>query len=147
MTTRVDYDSKTKDIADQEVLDANNQDAMRTLCLRYGEWDKLMSPGYLRVLQEGRHRYQVGKDTKLVDFVSASNAATSHVLAVKALPLDPDPAKPGFDGEVFSITDDSPIPFWSFQRRIWSAAGAQAALPEALAWSILNLASTVEWLY
>ena len=49
MTSRVDYYSKTKAIADQEVLDANDQKTMRTVCLRlagvYGERDNQMIPG------------------------------------------------------------------------------------------------------
>ena len=160
MTSRVDYYSKTKAIADQEVLadqqvlDANDQKTMRTVCLRlagvHGERDNQMIPGSLRVLREGRHRYQIGDNTKFVDFVSATNAANSHVLAVRALLSDPDPAKLRVDGEAFYITDGSPIPFWTFQLKIWSAAGVQARPEDAVvlpAWPILSLASTVEWFF
>ena len=153
-TSRVDYYSKTKAIADQEVLDANNQKKLRTICLRiatvYGERDGQMIPNSLRVLREGRHRYQIGDNTSLFDFVSATNAAQSHVLAVQALLLDADPAKPKVDGEAFYITDGEPIPFWTFLRKIWSAAGVQAAPENAVvvpAWFILSLASVVEWIY
>ena len=117
-TSRVDYYSKTKTIADQARLDANNRKAVRTVCLRlagvYGERDRQVNPDSLQVLREGRHRYQIGDNTRLVDFVSGTNAADSHVLAVKALLSDPDPAEPRIDGEAFYITDGSPIPSWTF---------------------------------
>lgn len=118
-TSGVDYYSKTKAISDQEVLDANNAKAMRTVCLRlagvYGQRDSQIIPGTLRVLREGRHRCQIGDNTELVDFVSTTNAAHSHVLAVKALVSDPNPASPKTDGEAFYITDGNPIPFWTFE--------------------------------
>ena len=153
-TSRAEYYAKTKAIADQAVLDANGRGGLRTLCLRlpgvYGERDAQAVPGSLSVLQEGRHRYQVGDNTALFDWLSATNAARSHLLAAKALLRQPDDGSGKVDGEAFFITDGNPIPFWNFQHQIWSAAGGKLApgeIPVVPAWFMLGLASVVEWLY
>ncbi|KAL8687904.1 MAG: hypothetical protein Q9218_006053 [Villophora microphyllina] len=154
VTSRADYYSKSKAIADQSVLDANGCGGMRTLCLRpagiYGERDSQVIPGTLQALREGRHRYQIGDNKCLFDFVSVSNVALSHVLAVRVLLAKPDIASPKVDGEAFFITDGDPVPFWDFARKVWAAAGVELK-PEEItvvpAWFVLNLASLVEWIY
>ena len=154
MTSRADYYAKTKAVADQAVLDANGVGGLRTLCLRlcgvYGERDSQNIPGALNVLQEGRQRYQIGDNKTLFDFVSAPNAAQSHLLAADALRRQPEDGRARVDGEAFFITDGRPTLFWDYQRQIWSAAGDKTA-PEDItvipAWLVLNLASLVELLY
>lgn len=154
IASRADYYSKSKAIADQLVLDANGCGDMRTLCLRpavvYGERDSQVIPGTLQALREGRHRYQIGDNTNLFDFTSAANVALSHVLAVRALLSGPDEANPKVDGEGFFITDGSPVPFWSFARKVWAAAGVELDSEEVTvvpAWFMLSLASLIEWVY
>ena len=154
ITSRAEYYAKTKAIADQAVLDANGRGGLRTLCLRlpgvYGERDAQVIPRSLNVLQEGRHRYQIGDNIDLFDWLSATNAARSHLLAAKALLRQSDDGNGKVDGEAFFITDGNPIPFWNLHRQIWSAAGDKTA-PEEIrvipAWFMLGLASVVEWLY
>ena len=154
ITSRAEYYAKTKAIADQAVLDANGMGGLRTLCLRlagvYGERDSQLIPRSLGVLQEGRHRYQIGDNKTLFDWVSATNAAQSHLLAAKALLRQPDDGSGKVDGEAFFITDDNPTPFWDMHHQIWSAAGKKMAPGEIVvipAWFMLSLASVVEWLY
>ena len=154
ITSRAEYYAKTKALADQAVLDANSVGGLRTLCLRlcgvYGERDSQNIPGALNVLQEGRQRYQIGDNKTLFDFVSATNAAQSHLLAADALRGKHDNGSPKVDGEAFFITDVKPTLFWDYERQIWSAAGDKTA-PEDItvipAWLVLNLASLVELLY
>ncbi|CAF9937180.1 hypothetical protein IMSHALPRED_011048 [Imshaugia aleurites] len=154
LTSRADYYAKTKAIADQAVLDANEMGGLRTLCLRlaavYGERDSQAIPGALEALQTGRNRYQIGDNKNLFDSVSAANAARSHLLAAKALLRQPEDGSRKVDGEAFFITDGNPVPFWTFERLIWSAAGDKMT-PEQVtvvpAWFMLSLASVVEWLY
>lgn len=153
-TSRADYYAKTKAIADQAVLDANGMGGMRTLCLRlaavYGERDSQTMPGALEVLEEGRQRYQIGDNKNLFDWLSATNAARSHLQAAKALLRQPEDGSGKVDGEAFFITDGNPIPFWTFERQIWTAAGDKTTPEEVTvvpAWLVLNLASVVEWLY
>ncbi|KAL8791935.1 MAG: hypothetical protein Q9195_005511 [Heterodermia aff. obscurata] len=154
LTSRADYYSKSKAIADRMVLDANGKRGVRTLCLRpaavYGERDSQMIPGFLQVLRDGRHRYQIGDNTNMFDFVSVTNVALSHVLAVKALLSDSVPEYMKADGEAFFITDGIPVPFWTFARKIWFAAGDTATVDQVIivpAWFMLGLADIVEWAY
>ena len=152
--SRADYYAKTKAVADQAVLDANGKGGVSTLCLRlaavYGERDSQVVPGTLDALQKGRNRYQIGDNKSLFDWVSAANVAQAHLLAAQALLRQSDTGSGKVDGEAFFITDGNPIPFWTFQRLIWSAAGDKLTPEEVTvvpAWLVLNLASMVEWLY
>ena len=159
VTSRAEYYAKTKAIADQAVLDANDVKGLRTLCLRlalvYGERDSQCIPGNLHALQEGRQRYQIGDNKSLIDPLSVTNAARSHLYAAKALCKQKEDQSRRIDnrrvdGEAFFITDDNPTPFWTFSRLIWSTAGDKTAQKEITivsAWLMLSLASTVEWLY
>ncbi|KAL8636340.1 MAG: hypothetical protein Q9228_006254 [Teloschistes exilis] len=154
VTSRADYYAKSKAIADQMVLDSNGCGGLRTLCLRpaavYGERDGQMIPEMLKSLRQGQHQYQIGHNTNLFDFVSASNVALAHLLAVKALLSDPDKARPKVDGEAFFITDGRPIPFWSFPHKVWAAAGVELKPDEVTVvppWFMLTMASLIEWIY
>ena len=153
-SSRAEYYAKTKAVADQAVLDTNGKGGLRTLCLRlalvYGERDNQCIPGTLHALQQGRHRYQIGDNKSLFDCVSAPNVAQSHLLAAQALLRQPEDKGGKVDGEAFFVTDGNPVPFWTFERLIWHAAGDKTA-PEDVtvipAWFMLGLASAVEWLY
>ena len=153
-SSRAEDYARTKAVADQAVLDANGQGGLRTLCLRltsvYGERDSQLIPGSLDALQNGGSRYQVGANQNLFDYVSAPNVAQAHLLAAKALLRQPDNEDAKVDGEAFFITDGKPVPFWTFQRSVWYAAGDRTAPEEVKvipAWLMLSLASVIEWLY
>lgn len=152
--SRAEYYAKTKAVADQAVLDTNGKGGLRTVCLRltlvYGERDNQCIPGTLHALEKGRNRYQIGDNKSLFDCVSATNVAQSHLLAAQALLRQSEDESRKVDGEAFFITDGNPIPFWTFERLIWNAAGDKTT-PEDVtvipAWFMLSLASAVEWLY
>lgn len=153
-TSRAEYYAKTKAMADRAVLDANGKRGLRTLCLRlpgaYGERDNQAIPGSLGVLQRGQTRYQIGDNKSLFDWVSAGNVGRAHLLAAQALLRQPEHDGQKVDGEAFFITDGNSIPFWTFQRLIWYAAGDRTAPEEVTvvpAWFMLILATAVEWLY
>ncbi|KAL9578851.1 MAG: hypothetical protein Q9212_005458 [Teloschistes hypoglaucus] len=153
-TSRADYYAKSKAVADRMVLDSNGCGGLRTICLRpsavYGERDGQLIPEMLKSLREGQHHYQIGHNTNLFDFVSASNVALSHLLAVKALLSDREKARPQVDGEAFFITDGRPIHFWSFAHQVWAVAGVELKPDEVTVvppWLILTMASLIEWIY
>ena len=153
-TSKLNYYSKSKALADQYVLDSNNKTGLRTICLRlpvvYGPRDNQMIPAAIQALRAGHQRRQIGDNTNLYDVCSVQNAATAHVLAAKALLLDRDDPLLKVDGEAFFITDGRPVPYWDFARMIWAAAGDKTPLNEIRvipAWFMLCLASTVEWVY
>ena len=153
-SSRFEYYAITKAVAEKAVQDANGINGLRTLSLRpvavYGELDGQMIPPALEMLQENRHHYQIGSNEALFDFVSATNVARCHLSAAKILLNGVDAVVPKVDGEAFFITDGKPIPFWTFMRKIWAAAGCKTKPEDATvipAWLMLNLASVVEWLY
>ena len=110
-----------------------------------------MIPGLLGTLRDKRQHIQLGTNTKLFDFLSAENAASAHILAAKAiLRRMEDPKAPKVDGEAFFITDDKPVLFWDFSRKVWKAAGdrtSQESIRVIPAWFVIGLAITAEWLF
>lgn len=83
----------------------------------------------INIYLTGRSKYQIGDNHNLFDFTYVENVAHGHLLAARALllthdaktlPLDHERV----DGEVFIITNDSPVYFWDFCRLIWNAAGS-----------------------
>ncbi len=142
----------TKALADTMVLKANSPE-LRTLCLRppviYGERDGQLIPGSLAVLRDKKTHLQLGDNTNLYDSIYVGNAAMAHVMAAKAL-LMTDASGLKVDGEAFFITDDAPIPFWDFQRKIWAAAGHDISLDKVYvipAWMGMAMATMVEYLF
>ena len=152
------YD-RTKAIAETFVLKANdprglNGKPFRTVCLRptaiYGERDQQVIRSLLDSLQKrGVTRTQLGNNTNLFDWNYVGNAASAHVLAAKALlASELDRQANRVDGEAFFITDDNPLPFWDFARKVWAAAGDRTRLEDV--WVVpaspaLAIASIAEW--
>lgn len=92
------------------VLEANDRATLRTCCLRivsiYGERDNQTIPGIIKVLHEKRHKLQIGNNTEVMDFLSASNAARAHLLACTALLNGfKDGNSPKVNGEASFITN------------------------------------------
>ncbi|KAK2069382.1 hypothetical protein P8C59_003968 [Phyllachora maydis] len=144
-----EYYSETKAAAEALVLAANANpdtntgpsppDAPRflTAAIRpsaiFGEGDTMLLHHLLQVHRQGRTRWQLGDNTNLFDFTYVENVAHAHLLAARALlatharagapPLDHERV----DGEVFFVTNDSPVYFWDLARAVWRAAGSEAA--------------------
>ena len=152
------YYSWTKGIAEKAVLAANRKDGMLTIAVRpcglIGEGDVQAMPTMLNMYLTGKHFWQLGDNTNSWDMTYVGNSAHAHVLAAQALwqtygmsirPLDHERV----DGEAFIITNDEPLPFWTFVHKIWRAAGWTGTPNDA--WVIqrtpgLIIATLVEWL-
>ncbi len=113
-----------------------------------GEGDVQNIPNVLQAYKKGQTGWQLGDNNNLFDFTYVGNVAHAHLLASAALlrtiaqfghpsssvssstpntiPLDHE----RIDGEVFFITNDSPIYFWDFPRLVWRAAGEKRRVPE-----------------
>lgn len=142
----------TKALADTMVLRANCQE-LRTLCLRppviYGERDGQSIPGALAVLRDKKTHIQLGDNTNFYDSIYVGNAASAHITAAKALLVNGGPDLK-VDGEAFFVTDDAPMPFWDFQRKIWAAAGDKTPLAKVYvipSWAGMAMATMVEHLF
>jgi sterol-4alpha-carboxylate 3-dehydrogenase (decarboxylating) len=157
---QTEYYSQTKAEAEVLVLTANRaapNTRLLTSSIRpagiYGEGDVQLIPPILNVYRTKRTGFQIGDNTNLFDFTYVVNVAHVHLLAACALlatyssstmPLDHDKV----DGEIFFITNDTPVYFWDFARMVWKAAGSDLGtehvwvLPQDFA---LGLGSVMEW--
>lgn len=72
-----------------------------------------------KYFDEGRDNIQIGDNKNAVDYVYVGNAATAHVLAADRLFDDPDKVA----GEVFFITNGSPVRQWDFHRMFYKEFG------------------------
>lgn len=151
----------SKAIADALVLAANREPndkhklGFHTTCIRvaglYGERDPQIIPGFLNVLRDGQAIFQLGDNSNLCDWLHVENAALAHICAAKALLAESvglHPDKVG--GEAFLITDDAPLPFWDFARKVWAAAGSEP--PRSKTWVIpirvaILFVIILEWIY
>lgn len=124
----------TKAIAEADVLAANrkgNETPMLTVSLRpatiFGEYDTVCLGKMVAAARQGKMRFQIGRGENLYDFVYVGNLADAHILAAQALlkaygrpPLSADTR---IDGEAFNITNEEPVLFWEFSRKVAAAAG------------------------
>ncbi|MCJ1331954.1 erg26, C-3 sterol dehydrogenase [Thelotrema lepadinum] len=154
------YYSHTKGVAEKLVLAANRKSSnMLTVAIRpagiFGEGDAQLMPGLLEAYYTGKTNIQLGKNQNQWDATYVGNVAHAHLLAARALlqtqtivvqPLDHEK----IDGEAFIVTNDEPMPFWTFARTIWKAAGWKGSasdawvMPTTLA---LIIATMLEWIY
>ncbi len=110
----------TKAEAERMVLGANGE-RLETVALRphliWGPRDTHIIPGILARARAGQLK-RIGSQDKLVDFTYVDNAAHGHQLAAARLAPNSPVA-----GRAFFLSDDSPVPLWSFIDRILGCAG------------------------
>lgn len=120
--------------AEELVIKTNRQEPSKLLTTSirpagiFGEGDAQTLAGFLRAYKNGKSNVQLGDNTNIFDFTYVGNVAHAHLLAARLLlataassiiPLSYERV----DGEVFFITNDSPVYFWDFARAVWRAAG------------------------
>ncbi|KAE8448730.1 hypothetical protein EG329_008945 [Mollisiaceae sp. DMI_Dod_QoI] len=156
----VSWFRKSKAIADSAILSANSL-TLRTATLRipsvYGEGDPYLIPWILKMMRDGKHTMQIGKNKVLFEHVWVGHVVRAHISCAKALlqhrPMTcTSPVAIGeqgsgdnnelgngssrekniqtrdgeqlkADGESFFITDSTPLPFYTFARKVWYYAG------------------------
>jgi 2-alkyl-3-oxoalkanoate reductase len=109
---------RTKALAERRLLAANSG-RLATVALRphllWGPHDTQLTKS---VLARGRAGtlVRIGKRDPLVDFTYVENAASAHLLAADKL-------RPGasISGRAFFISQDEPVPLWSFIDRLLEA--------------------------
>ncbi|EJT73430.1 hypothetical protein GGTG_10268 [Gaeumannomyces tritici R3-111a-1] len=128
-----EYYSETKAAAEQIVIEANEPSRLLTVAIRpagiIGEGDAMAIPKMVQAYQEGKWSVQVGDNNNIFDFTYVGNVAHAHLLAARALLITHESATAPLehervDGEVFLVTNDSPLYFWDFARMVWKAAGS-----------------------
>ncbi len=117
---------KSKGIADALVL-AANREGLKTATLRipavYGEGDPRLIPGILALMRQGKHTMQIGPNKEVFEHIYVGNAVQGHILCAKALLSAASASLSSVAGESFFLTDDQPIPYYTFARKIWYIAG------------------------
>ncbi|KAF5343232.1 hypothetical protein D9758_013419 [Tetrapyrgos nigripes] len=109
----------TKGLGEKIVLGHDGVDGLQVVvprpCGMTGACDKQLIVKLTKVLKDGQQNIQIGDNTSLVDYLYVSNAARAHTLAANRLFSDPDTVA----GQVFFVTNGSPLPPWTFNRLIW----------------------------
>lgn len=145
---------KSKAIAENAVLKANSW-SLRTLCLRlppiYGGGDPVVIPELLEMMDQGKVTLQIGPNKKVFEHVYIDNAVHAHLLAAKVLLSLNEGLDIRVDGETFFITDDSPMPWYDFARKVWYTAGDRTepewirVVPMHLALATASVNDWVSW--
>jgi len=127
---------KTKALAEQMVLEANNE-TLATVALRphliWGPGDPHLVPRIIERAKAGRLRL-VGKQSNLVDSTHIDNAALAHILAAEVLEPNASCA-----GKIYFISNDEPLPMKELINKILAAANLPAitkTIPTQLAYTI-----------
>ncbi|MDA8744115.1 NAD-dependent epimerase/dehydratase family protein [Rubripirellula amarantea] len=116
---------RTKAIAEQAVMSADEPGGLRTVSLRphliWGNNDPHLLPRIVAKAKSGRLRI-VGEGNNLVDTVHVVNAAASHLDALDTLGEDPERAA----GRAYFIAQDEPVDCWAWIAKICKIAGVPA---------------------
>ncbi|PKK75456.1 C-3 sterol dehydrogenase [Rhizophagus irregularis] len=111
--------NETKAAGEKLVLEANGRNGLLTCALRpcgiFGPNDRQAIPGFIKVMEQGQTKFQIGNNENFVDWTYVENCAYAHILAVDKLSVENQTA-----GEAYFITNGTPVPFWDLCRLIWA---------------------------
>lgn len=124
----VDHYSRTKCIAEQEVIAADGREVeggakLMTCALRcagiYGEGEQRHLPRIVSYMERGLFKFTYGAEDSLVEFLHADNFVQAHIKAAEACCL-PDSPVPG---QAYFISDGKPVNNFQFFRPLLEALG------------------------
>ncbi len=113
--------SKSKALAEQHVLEANEFSGLMTCAIRphliWGPRDNHLIP---RLLQRARNKQlrRIGDGTNQVDMIYVENAAMAHIQAAEAL----EPGSP-VCGSAYFVSQNDPVNCWAWINDILALAG------------------------
>ena len=111
----------SKALAEQAVLEANEQGRLLTCALRphliWGPGDRHLIPRLLKRAKSGQLR-RVGDGRNQVDTIFVTNAADAHVQAAEALSNDSPVA-----GSAYFLSQDDPVNLWGWINDVLQLAG------------------------
>ena len=135
---------KTKALAEQMVLEANNE-SLATVALRphliWGPGDPHLVPRIIERARAGRLRL-VGKKRNLVDSTYIDNAALAHILAAEALAPSTACA-----GKAYFISNDEPLPMAELINKILAAANLPSVTKTISTQLAYTLGTIMEFIY
>lgn len=112
-----------------------------------------MMPGLIDRYNSGKANTQIGENTNLFDFTYVGNCAQAHLLAAVLLlkTSSGETLKNGaVDGEAFFVSNDEPIPFWTFGRKVFHLLPGDKASGEVKVMGkqkALIIAFIMEWAF
>ncbi|XP_075043288.1 sterol-4-alpha-carboxylate 3-dehydrogenase, decarboxylating [Mixophyes fleayi] len=114
----IDYYTETKILQEKEVLGANDPaNNFVTVAIRphgiFGPRDPQLVPIMVETAKSGKMKFMIGNGKNLVDFTFVENVVHGHILAAEYLHKDSP-----LSGKAYHITNDDPIPFWTFISRV-----------------------------
>lgn len=116
--------SRTKGVAEQAVLAANDPAGLQTCALRtagiFGPGDRHRLPSVINLARQGQ-ALRLGSGQARFNHVYVGNVVHAHVLAASALALRPAGAPPA--GRAYFIVDDEPTNFYDFVGEFLQALG------------------------
>ncbi|KAI9098234.1 3-beta hydroxysteroid dehydrogenase/isomerase family-domain-containing protein [Phlyctochytrium arcticum] len=126
----MDSYNETKAAAEQLILAANDDD-LCTVALRpagiFGPADHNASKGLVDAARKGNWKVKIGDNTSLFDWTYVDNVAHAHVVAAETCGK-----REGVAGQVFYITNDSPVFFWDVPKYLWNALGYKNTLSKTI---------------
>jgi nucleoside-diphosphate-sugar epimerase len=138
-----DHYTATKIEGERIVLAANDA-RLATCALRpsgiFGEGDTVMVPTMVRQAKAGKMKYIIGTGRNLWDLTYVGNVAQAHVLAAEKLAVGSAAA-----GEAFFITNQEPVPFWTFTGDLLEGLGYDRPSKRLPLGLILTLAMLFEY--
>ena len=136
---------RSKALAEQAVLQANNENGLSTCALRphliWGPRDNHLVPRLLKKAAAGKIR-QVGDGTNLVSMCYVENAAAAHWQAARQL----EPGSP-VCGSAYFINDPIPVNLWSWINGILNRAGVEPITQTISAGNAYLIGSIMEAAY
>lgn len=110
------YYAKTKAVAEEEVLKANEMNGLRTIALRphliWGIGDHHLLPRIIEKAKVGKLKI-IGEGKNLVDVTHIKNVVHAHILALDAL-------ENGVGaGQAYFITNDEPVNLWDWLNAVF----------------------------
>ena len=141
---------RTKAMAEQAVLAADQEGGLRTVALRphliWGEDDRHLLPRIVDRSRSGRLRI-VGDGTNRVDTVHVINAAAAHLDAIEALQATGDGGGDQAAGRAYFIAQEEPVNCWDWIGEICQIAGVDAPKKKISFPAAYRLGHLMEWAY
>lgn len=105
----LDAYNDTKARAEEMVLKANDPNGLKTIALRpagiFGPGDRQALPGFFKVLENKRTKWQIGQNNNLFDWTYVGNVAHAHLLASDCLGVNSPMPRPAYKFQTKELID------------------------------------------
>jgi 2-alkyl-3-oxoalkanoate reductase len=136
---------KTKALAEQQVVAANGQQGLLTVCLRphliWGPGDPHLVPRIIEQAKKGQ-LVRVGEGTNRVDIIYIDNAVEGHIRAWQAL----EPGSP-VAGKCYFLSDGEPVVLWDWINQLLASLGIRPVTKSISYGMAKNLGRILEGVY